>query len=213
LILLREKTGFDFEMVYFNADGALGTFCGNGARCISRFANKLGLCTTKASFLAADGTHEAQVSGKSVKLRMHDVPHIKNTGDYFFLDTGSPHYVKMVEGLALYDVYNEGRSIRNSPRFVKEGTNVNFIEREPGYLFVRTYERGVEDETLACGTGVTASALVANLLGLSGTPDSCEVKTLGGKLKVYFKRTGESSFSDIWLEGPAVEVFTGEINP
>jgi diaminopimelate epimerase len=211
LMLLRNKEGYDFEMIYFNSDGGLSSMCGNGGRCIARYSKRIGTSGDTAVFIAADGVHEAKITGSSVKLRMCDVLQIENAGDFYFLDTGSPHYVKMVEGLALYDVYNEGRRIRNSPRFQNEGTNVNFIEREPGFLFVRTYERGVEDETLACGTGVTASALVASLEGMCGSPGSCEVKTQGGRLKVYFTRTGPSSFKDIWLEGPAVEVFTGEI--
>ncbi|MFI5149544.1 MAG: diaminopimelate epimerase [Bacteroidia bacterium] len=211
LMLLENKVGYDFEMVYFNADGNLSSMCGNGGRCIVDYAKRLGVTSDDVFFYAADGPHQALVKHHTIKLKMKDVDQIRVEGDHYFLDTGSPHYVKIVTGLALYDVFNEGSHIRHLPAFGKEGTNVNFIEREPGYLFVRTFERGVEDETMACGTGVTASALVAVVNNMSGKPDSCDVKTPGGKLQVYFKRTGEFSFTDIWLEGPAVRVFEGEI--
>jgi diaminopimelate epimerase len=211
LMLLCNSDVSDFEMVYYNSDGNSSSMCGNGGRCIVNFARHLGITKEKAVFVAVDGLHEAVSCGSTVKLRMNDVNNIEFTEDFYFLDTGSPHYVKFVEGLDLYDVYTEGQAIRNSPRFLANGTNVNFVEREPGYLFVRTYERGVEDETLACGTGVTASALVAAMKGLCGKHGSCDVKTPGGKLKVYFKQTSSHSFSDIWLEGPAEKVFEGEI--
>ncbi len=212
LILVGEKKGYDFEMIYYNADGGLSSMCGNGGRCIVDFALRHGISKgTLTHFLAVDGPHEAIAGRGSIRLKMKDVVQIEETDEYCFLDTGSPHYVKLIEGLALYDVYHEGHHIRYSPRFRANGTNVNFIERIPGYLYVRTYERGVEDETLACGTGVTAAVLVASLKGLCGKEGACDVKTPGGKLKVFFKRTGEHSFTDIWLQGPAVEVYRGEV--
>jgi diaminopimelate epimerase len=212
LMLIENREGFDFEMIYYNSDGKLSSMCGNGGRCIVDYARKLGITDSARSyFLAVDGPHEASSAGDVIRLKMNDVAQIQDRGEYYFLDTGSPHCVKLVSGLALYDVYNEGRKIRHSPAFEETGTNVNFIERAPGYLYVRTYERGVEDETLACGTGVTASVLVAATRGLCGKEDSCDVKTPGGKLKVFFKRTGESSFTDVWLQGPAKEVFRGEV--
>jgi diaminopimelate epimerase len=211
LLLLESRAGYDFEMIYYNSDGNTSTMCGNGGRCIVNFSRQLGITGTKANFLAIDSPHEAVSKGSHVKLKMKEVPEIEYTGDAYFLDTGSPHYVKFVNGLALYDVYKEGQEIRNSPRFLAKGTNVNFVEREHGRLFVRTYERGVEDETLACGTGVTASALVAAMNGYCEKPGICEVKTSGGNLKVYFKHQGGGSFTDIWLEGPALRVYDGEV--
>jgi len=211
LMLLENKTGYDFEMIYFNADGGLSSLCGNGSRCIVRFSQQLGVTGMKARFLASDGPHEAILQDQSVKLKMGDISAIESGDDFFYLNTGSPHYVKMVKGLATFDVFREGRTVRNSERFMKEGTNVNFIEKEGETLFVRTYERGVEDETLACGTGVTASALIAAVNGLCEDSGSCAVRTPGGKLKVYYKRTGISSFTDVWLEGPAEKVFEGVI--
>jgi diaminopimelate epimerase len=212
LMLLENKAAYDFEMVYYNADGNISSMCGNGGRCIVDYAKRIGVTADDVFFYAADGPHEALIRNHTIKLKMRDVEEIQVEKDHYFLNTGSPHYVKIVSGLALYDVFNEGSRIRHLAAFGKEGTNVNFIEREPGYLFVRTFERGVEDETLACGTGVTASALVAALNNMTGKPDSCDVKTQGGKLKVYFKRSGNFSFTDIWLEGPAVKVFEGEID-
>ena len=161
LILLRGHKTTDFEMVYFNADGFPGSMCGNGGRCVVAFAQKLKLIKNKTNFLASDGMHEALISPKAVKLKMSDVSKIEKLGKDYFLDTGSPHYVRFVADLKNYDVVKEGRKIRNSARFKAIGTNVNFVEYLNNVLHVRTYERGVEDETLACGTGVTAAALVA----------------------------------------------------
>ena len=206
LMLLENKSGYDFEMVYFNSDGGLSSMCGNGGRCIVNFSEQLGITSGKARFLAVDGPHEAISRGPVVKLKMSDVRGIEYNEGYYFLDTGSPHYVRFVKGLALFDVYSEGRKVRHSPRFREHGVNVNFVEREKDTLFVRTYERGVEDETLACGTGVTASALVAAMNGYCEKLGTCEVKTPGGKLKVYFHELAPGHFSDIWLEAPAQKV-------
>jgi diaminopimelate epimerase len=212
LMLLENKSGYDFEMVYFNSDGKPSSMCGNGGRCIVSFSTQVGITTSHARFLAVDGAHEAFITEHVVKLKMNDVSDIEQCGTDYFLNTGSPHYVKMVEGLDKFDVSGEGRRIRNSERFLPGGTNVNFIEPTSDALFVRTYERGVEAETLSCGTGVTASALVAAFKGWCGMQGFCEVKTLGGNLKVYFARTGKSSFSDVWLEGPAMKVYEGTID-
>jgi diaminopimelate epimerase len=210
LMLLELQEGYDFKMVYYNSDGNQSSMCGNGGRCITAFARHLGLVKDKAHFTAIDGEHFSTIEGDFVSLKMNDVNVIEENGDHYFLNTGSPHYVKLVSDIKHYDVFKEGRSIRNNERFKALGTNVNFIEKTGDFLFVRTYERGVEDETYSCGTGVTAAALVASLGGISTTAHSCAVDTLGGKLNVKFKKTGPNQYTDIWLEGPATFVFEGE---
>ena len=213
LILLELEPGVDFKMVYFNSDGNESSMCGNGGRCITAYAKSLGLINDKARFLAIDGLHEATVSGvNEVSLKMNEVKSIEAGDDYFYLNTGSPHYVKFVQDVKDFDVYTEGKRIRNSERFAAEGTNVNFIEKTEDGIFVRTFERGVEAETLSCGTGVTASALVAAVKGVSSQKNSCKVQALGGNLNVKFDKVLESNFYNIWLEGPADFVFHGSIN-
>lgn len=214
LMLLQDKKGFDFEMVYFNRDGSQ-SLCGNGSRCITDFAKRLGIIKEKAHFTTTDGPHDARFDGEWVSLAMSDVKDIEEIGADLFIHTGSPHYIKMVTELEAYDVVKEGRRIRQSPRFAKEGTNVNFIEvrseKGKNILYVRTYERGVENETLSCGTGVTACALAAHHLGMATASDHCMVHTPGGDLRVRFKKT-ESLYTDIRLEGPATFVFEGTID-
>jgi len=211
LILLEPEKGFDFKMVYYNSDGNLSSMCGNGGRCITAFARQLGIISDKARFVAVDGPHEANINDDGVALKMQDVKQVELGEDYFYLNTGSPHYVKMVQDVEHLDVFSEGRNIRNSARFREEGTNVNFIEKLEDALFVRTYERGVEDETLSCGTGVTAAALVAAVNGIATGKNSCIVKTRGGTLEVTFEKVLEKNFYNIWLKGPAVLVFEGSI--
>lgn len=213
LMLLELEPGVDFKMVYFNSDGNESSMCGNGGRCITAYAKSLGLITDKARFMAIDGLHEATVSGvNKVSLKMNDVKSVEAGDGFYYLNTGSPHYVKFVEGIKAYNVFEEGKRIRNSERFAAEGTNVNFIEKTEDGVFVRTYERGVEDETLSCGTGVTASALVAAINGIATQKNSCKIVTLGGELNVKFDKVLESNFYNIWLEGPADFVFYGSIN-
>jgi diaminopimelate epimerase len=215
VILLQLKEGYDFEMLYYNADGNLSSMCGNGGRCIVSFARRSGLIEKTAKFLAADGDHLAEIISTDpdrVKLKMSDVKSIHETCGGWFLDTGSPHLVISVDKLASLDVRSQGRLIRNSDEFKKEGVNVNFVENSGKGILVRTYERGVEDETLSCGTGVTAIALVAIEKNWVRKNDhTVEVLTKGGKLLVHAKKTS-NGYSDIWLEGPAVHVFTGEWN-
>jgi diaminopimelate epimerase len=142
---------------------------------------------------------------------MNDVKSVESGDNFFYLNTGSPHYVKFVEGVKDFNVFEEGKKIRNNERFAAEGTNVNFIEKTEDGVFVRTYERGVEDETLSCGTGVTAAALVAAMNGVASQKNSCKISTLGGTLNVKFDKVLESNFYNIWLEGPADFVFHGSI--
>jgi diaminopimelate epimerase len=206
LILIKEKEGFDFEMVYFNADGSQ-SMCGNGARCAVAFSKFLGLLTDECRFYAIDGPHVARYHEGEVELGMSSVDSINEVGDDFFLNTGSPHYVRLVENVREYPVVAEGARIRYSEAY-PDGTNVNFVSViSDEEIFVRTYERGVEDETLSCGTGVTACALV---FGRERGKNEVGIQTLGGRLKVRFAATPEC-FQDILLIGPAELVFSGRI--
>lgn len=207
LILLENDDTADFKMVYYNSDGNESTMCGNGGRCLVAFAHFLGVFEGHCTFNAVDGLHEAEISGDMVKLKMIDVTEMAKMENDFVLNTGSPHYVKYVQALDDLDVFSEGRHIRNSDMFKKEGINVNFVEEALDGLFVRTYERGVEDETYSCGTGATAAALTY-LIDRDAT--SVPVRVLGGQLKVHAEKNG-GGFSEIWLEGPAVQVFEGNI--
>ena len=211
LMLLQELPGYDFEMVYYNADGRESTMCGNGGRCLTRFAYDMGMHQEKFRFLAVDGEHEAILGEQGwIHLKIKDVDGVDNHHGDFVLDTGSPHYIKPVEHVMDVNVFDEGRNIRYSKEFEKNGINVNFVESYGDKIIVRTYERGVEDETYSCGTGVTASALVFahNDNGFNRV----EVKTKGGNLAVEFDKTGEQRFGNIWLCGPAVFVFKGIIH-
>jgi len=212
LMLLETSSNYDFSMRYFNSDGNESTMCGNGGRCLTAFAHYLGLVDQKASFLAIDGAHEGIILAVEsnhyrVKIRMKEVSAVQCLNDRYILDTGSPHLVLFKKGLEKLDIRAEGKKIRYSPEFMKEGINVDFVELKGEVVFVRTYERGVEDETLSCGTGVTATAIV--LSDLFPGKNDFEINTLGGVLKVSF-RSEAGVFTDIWLEGPAVRVFEGE---
>lgn len=211
LILLQEKEGFDFEMKYYNADGRESTMCGNGGRCVVMFAKQLGIIEANASFLAIDGPHQAVVlEDGNVSLQMRDVSSIGRDNDAYVLNTGSPHYVQQVNDAKGVDVYSKGKAIRNSTSYATEGINVNFVEIiGDGQLKVRTYERGVEDETYACGTGVTASAIAASQMqGLPNGDYEYGIETLGGPLAVKYTFDNGTA-SNIWLTGPAVKVFDG----
>ena len=209
-ILLQNKEGYDFEMVYYNADGNESTMCGNGGRCIVQFAYDLGVIGDKTHFLAIDGGHDAEVKDGLVHLHMSDVGEVKDLGgSAYFLNTGSPHYVKGVEQLDSYPILKKKKKIRYSDAFAPGGTNVNFMEMQGDTLFVRTYERGVEDETYSCGTGVTAAAITAVKLGAS---NPVSIKTLGGNLKVSFDQKSENQYINIYLIGPAKRVFEGQID-
>jgi diaminopimelate epimerase len=209
LMLLQDHPSADFEMRYFNSDGREGSMCGNGGRCIVAFARRLQLAGDTTRFMAVDGLHDAEDNGGGViSLKMSDVTEIETIGSDFYLNTGSPHYVRFMEDLDHLDVYAEGRKIRYNERFSGLGTNVNFVKLENDHLTVYTYERGVEDETLACGTGITASALCAALR--NGLRQGVfQVTAKGGELSVSFERK-EAGFSGIWLKGPAQFVFDGD---
>jgi diaminopimelate epimerase len=213
LMLLENLHGYDFKMIYYNADGNEGSMCGNGGRCIVSFAKQLGIITEVTKFLATDGLHHAKISedGKWVSLQMIDVKEIKRDGEAYVLNTGSPHYVKLATDLTSKDVYNEGYAIRNNVTYKADGINVNFTEKDGDSYFVRTFERGVENETYACGTGVTAVALAMAKHNQQYGTISTPIKVLGGNLNIRFDYDGEN-FSNIFLEGPAELVFEGEID-
>ncbi|QEC51676.1 diaminopimelate epimerase [Anseongella ginsenosidimutans] len=211
IMLVRNHKDFDFEMLYFNADGREGSMCGNGGRCIATFARDLGITGSESHFIAVDGPHRARITGEEVSLEMKDVNGIEiNSGDYI-LDTGSPHLVRMTSTLQELDIVSEGRSVRYNDRFRQEGINVNFVEPFADHYAVRTYERGVENETYACGTGVTAVALAMAVKDKLYGDLKLRLQTKGGLLTVRFHRSGEQSFSGIYLSGPATFVFKGEI--
>lgn len=208
LILIRNKSGYDFEMVYFNADGSQ-SMCGNGARCAVAFAAFLGIISDNTRFHAIDGPHKAKVIKDWVELEMSPVLGVKEVNGDYFVDTGSPHHVRFVDDVSTYEVVSEGKNIRYAQQYQPKGTNVNFVTPlSEGNIMVRTYERGVEDETLSCGTGVTACALV---YGQSKNLNKIRVQTRGGDLEVSYKTDGANRFDGIILAGPAKQVFSGTI--
>lgn len=208
LIAVQLHSDYDFEMIYFNADGSQ-SMCGNGARCAVAFSAFLGIVKGKTRFLAIDGPHEAILTGDQVELLMGDVRAIEDKSGDYFLNTGSPHHIRFVDNVAEYPVFAEGRSIRYDSGYAPGGTNVNFVQPlADDVVFVRTYERGVEDETLSCGTGVTAAAIA---YGAQRNQNEVKINTLGGGLSVRFHSNPDGSFSNIWLIGPAVQVFSGKI--
>ncbi len=211
LMLLNPHHDYDFEMKYYNADGRESTMCGNGGRCLVQFANDRGIVRTTYKFKAIDGEHEAELNTDgTVALKMQDVHDVKYDDGHFILNTGSPHFIEFCDDVMDVDVYKKGRERRNSPAFKEDGINVNFVQHtdEPDEIIVRTYERGVENETFSCGTGVTAAAIVSahNENGYNNVV----VKTKGGILNVEFDKI-EDSYQNIWLNGPAVKVFEGDI--
>ena len=211
LMMLNKHPELDFEMIYFNADGNESSMCGNGGRCLVQFAKNQGMHKSIYQFMAIDGKHEADIDMHGiVRLKMKDVDKVEYHSGHAILNTGSPHFVKFANNVEDIDVVATGHEIRYSKTFAAEGINVNFVETtdEDG-IFVRTYERGVEDETLSCGTGVTASALM-NAHNEKGF-NRVEVKTPGGHLSVEFNKIDEQHFDNIWLCGPAEMVYKGEI--
>ena len=216
LISIESTKNADFEMLYYNADGGLGSMCGNGGRCAVAFAKTLNIITNETLFKAYDGVHRATIlnfdtadNDALVRLQMNDVKNLERNDDFIFMNTGSPHCVKFVDDVMHYDVVNKGREIRNNARFKAEGTNVNFVEITTEGITVRTYERGVEDETLSCGTGVTAAAL-AHGIYFNSNRDEIAVKTPGGNLSVSFKYQ-DGIFTEVYLQGRATFVYKGFI--
>lgn len=211
LILLQKHATADFEMVYFNADGSESTMCGNGGRCIVAFANSLGITGASCVFQAIDGLHEAKITASEVELKMIDVKNVAQNLDFFLLDTGSPHYVRFVNDLKVINIFEEGRHTAHSDRFAADGVNVNFVEQVGvRKLRIATYERGVEAETLSCGTGVTAAAISFCLQQQLFDSQRIAFETKGGNLYVRLQRN-DDIFTNIWLCGAAHRVFEGKI--
>lgn len=209
LMLVENHPSLQFNLTYYNSDGSQ-SLCGNGSRAAVHFASSLGMVNGKSVFNAFDGEHSAELLPKGiVRLKMNPVNEVKQLGNDVFMNTGSPHFIRFVPDVDDYPVYEEGRKIRYSEEFKPGGTNVNFVSlQKENTIFVRTYERGVENETLSCGTGVTAAAIAASLKGYS-SPVS--IKTLGGELSVEFKSSQSGTFKEIFLIGPAKMVFEGDL--
>ena len=210
LILLENHPDYDFKMVYYNADGNESSMCGNGGRCLVAFAKQLGVISDKAVFEAIDGLHHATIEGDIVKLQMLDVDTIENFDDHVFLNTGSPHHVQFENDIEDFDIKSKGANIRYGAPYNEAGSNVNFVKKVSDSTFrVRTYERGVEDETLSCGTGVTAVAIAMHRLGETDKK-RVTLNVEGGKLEVSFDIQNDS-YNNVWLIGPATFVFKGSI--
>ncbi len=214
LMIISKSEDADFKMRYFNSDGNPGSMCGNGGRCLTQFAYSQSYIGKSTSFVASDGSHKAVIQNEKdwVSLQMGNVSEVEvlENGDCF-LNTGSPHYIKWVDDPSTVDVFSEGKKIRNSSRYFQEGVNVNFVSVQQGRVEVRTFERGVEDETLSCGTGVTASVLASVFMKkISSSADGAEVITPGGELYVKFHQLN-NGFDNVWLEGPAELVFEGTV--
>lgn len=212
LILLLEDKTSDFRMKYFNSDGLEGTMCGNGGRCITAFARDLGLISNNAFFMGVDGIHESKILGAGlVTLKMIDVKEVMNLGDGFLVQTGSPHFVTFRDNIDKIDVNSEGRKLRHDKRFDEAGANINFVQTiSKNHFRMRTYERGVENETLACGTGSVASAITSYFCNKTDKI-SYQIDAPGGKLSVSFNPEKDGSYTNVWLEGPVKFVFKGVI--
>lgn len=209
LMLLELADGYDFRMNYHNADGMEGSMCGNGGRCLVQFAKDMGIEKTHYRFIAVDGEHEAEIKQDGlIRLKMQDVFGVTDIKGDVVLDTGSPHFIRFVDTVDHVDVFSEGTKIRYNDTYAKEGINVNFVEQTDNGIRIRTYERGVEDETLSCGTGATAAAIASSTLD---GPQVVPVAVQGGLLEIAFNRINPNQFNDIWLIGPAVYVFRGTI--
>lgn len=211
LMLLESESGYDFKMVYFNSDGRESSMCGNGGRCIVRFAEALNLVKNECSFLAVDGPHYAKISENEIELEMIDVQDWKELEADLEIYTGSPHYIQWTKDLDTLNVYEKGKAIRYNGTYQEKGINVNFLEETGNGIKVRTYERGVENETLSCGTGVTAAAMSYAIKHQLKGDQEIQIETPGGKLKVKF-HFDSNGFSNVFLIGPAKFVFEGEID-
>ena len=218
LILLENDAETDFRMVYYNSDGNQSSMCGNGGRCIVAFAKSLNLINGQTTFLATDGLHHAYILENGIiSLGMKDVDEVKIQDGYVFLNTGSPHHVMLVDDLENYDVKTNGAKIRYSDLYGESGSNVNFVKqqslrdsKQSNHFQLRTYERGVEDETYSCGTGATAVAIAMYAIGKTNS-NHIKLDVEGGKLEVSFEKEG-SVYTNVFLKGPATFVFEGEID-
>jgi len=208
LITIEDHSSLDFKMNYFNSDGSQ-SLCGNGSRCAVAFARELGIIEQEATFESTDGIHYAFIKNENIHFKLHDVNKVDrlNKNEYF-VDTGSPHHIILNEEIESIDIKKRGSELRYSNRYSPSGTNVNFLKLNLNSLIVRTYERGVEDETLSCGTGVTACALTAYNLGYKSP---VKIETKGGTLSVSFEVT-DNQFTNVYLIGPAMKVFEGSID-
>jgi len=214
LILLENDPQADFRMVYYNSDGNQSSMCGNGGRCIVAFAKSLGLISNETTFIATDGLHYASIlENGDVSLQMKDVDTVKIESGYTFLNTGSPHHVMLVDKLDNFDVKGKGAEIRYSGLYGKAGSNVNFVNQvSEDHFRLRTYERGVEDETFSCGTGATAAAIAMNAIGKTNS-HVVHLDVEGGQLEVSFDKVNDgASYANVFLKGPATFVFQGEID-
>ena len=212
LIIIDKHPKLDFKMIYYNSDGLQSSMCGNGGRCAVVFANSQGMAGTQCRFEAIDGEHQGYLEDGFTRISMQDVDQVSYSEDHFELDTGSPHYVKFVANVSTVDVKTQGAEIRNRAPYQEQGINVNFVSEQGSGIALRTYERGVEDETLSCGTGVVAAAIsFAIKAGLPDGKHNIGVTALGGELEVSFIRQGEH-FNALWLKGSATFVYTGELD-
>ena len=209
LMFMLSSDKYDFEMQYYNSDGKEGSMCGNGGRCIVNFAKMQNIIGEDTTFLAYDGIHAAKIDKDIVKLKMIDIKGLKKYNDGYFIDTGSPHFVCLYNNLKDIDIEKSGEKLRYDNRFEPKGTNVNFVEEKPQEIEFATYERGVERETLSCGTGAVATAIALKYAASVGKY-STNLKTKGGKLKVHFVKSENNTYTDIWLEGEAKFVFDGK---
>ena len=213
LMLLQNIEGYDFEMVYYNSDGKISTMCGNGGRCIVDFAKSLNVFNDENVFFKAiDGPHDAIWSKEQVQLKMQDVSFIKSIEVDYELNTGSPHYVVFVDNVNNLNIVKLAHQIRYNETYKTVGINVNFVEiLDAQTIKVRTYERGVENETLSCGTGVTACVItLAENLNFANGKYTIAIQTPGGNLNVTYNKS-EHNFTNVWLCGAATEVFKGEV--
>ena len=208
LILIENHPEVDFDMIYFNADGTK-SFCGNGSRCAVAFANYLEIIENKTTFNAIDGIHEATINGELIELKMGDVSNVEQGQDYFFIETGSPHYIQYTASVQEIDIVPTAHKVRYNERFKEKGTNVNFVQKVGETLEMRTYERGVEDETLSCGTGATAVALSGAIK--HGLTSPVAIKVQGGDLQIKFNQISDNEFDNIWLIGKGEQVYSGEM--
>jgi diaminopimelate epimerase len=210
LILLENHSTYDFTMVYYNSDGSTSTMCGNGGRCLVAFAKQLGVIDNEAHFEASDGYHYAKFENNLIALQMIDVDEVQHFNSHEYVYTGSPHHVQFVDDLSNFDVKNEGARLRYSDLYDASGCNINFVEQiNPDTFSVRTYERGVEDETLSCGTGATGVA-IAMFATNKTTSNKVTINVLGGKLTISFE-VENNTYKNVFLTGPAEMVFGGSL--